>query len=78
MFEAVFEEQDRTFTAEFSEGISGGGARVNYGAGLKLDPDTMTLSVDVAEGIEEGDMRPISSDAIWQELSAIETMLKEI
>ena len=76
MFDARFENTEKELTAEFAETMDSGG--YVFGEGLKFDPDTSTLSVDMAESIEEGDMRPISSDALYQEFSALEQMLKDI
>ena len=78
MFDARFENTEKELSAEFTEMVEGSGGRYVFGDGLKYAPDTRTLSVDVAERIEEGDMRPISSDALYQEFSALEQMLKDI
>ncbi len=79
MFEALFEEETLCIDARFSEAIEGGSSeRINYGEGLRFDPDTRTLSVDTTDDITEWDNRPISSNGIWKEIHGIEELLKEI
>lgn len=52
----------------------------NIGAGLQLDAETNTLSVNVASAVEEGNTNPVMSAAVWGligNLSDLTTTAKE-
>lgn len=54
----------------------GGGYAV--GAGLKLDPDTNTLSVDVTGDVQQDNTRPITSAAVYTAVGNIDALLQTI
>lgn len=62
--------------ARNSGGSGGGGYTI--GDGLKLDPDTNTLSVDTAEAVEEDNTRPVTSAAVYTEIGNINALLGAI
>lgn len=52
----------------------------NIGAGLQLDAETNTLSVNAASAVEEGNTNPVMSAAVWEligNLSDLTTTAKE-
>lgn len=52
----------------------------NIGAGLQLDAETNTLSVNAASAVEEGNTNPVMSAAVWGligNLSDLTTTAKE-
>ena len=58
---------------------SGGGiGGYNIGDGLKLDPDTNTLSVDTAEKVEQDNTKPVTSAAVYTEVGNINALLATI
>lgn len=59
---------------------SGGGTGGGYtiGPGLKLDPDTNTLSVDTAEKVEQDNTKPVTSAAVYTEVGNINALLATI
>ena len=59
-----------------SGGGTGGG--YNIGNGLKLEPETNTLSVDVANDAEKDNTLPITSAAVYTELGNIAALLQTI
>ena len=62
--------------ARQSGGGSGGG--YNIGSGLKLDPDTNTLSVDTADKVEQDNTKPVTSAAVYTEVGNINALLATI
>lgn len=60
-----------------SSGGSGGGG-YNIGSGLKLDPDTNTLSVDTADKVEQDNTKPVTSAAVYTEVGNINALLATI
>ena len=69
-------QPNKTLSEVGSGGGTGGG--YNIGNGLKLDPESNTLSVDVANDAEEDNTRPISSAAVYTELGNIDALLQTI
>lgn len=69
-------QPNKTLSEVGSGGGTGGG--YNIGSGLLLDPETNTLSVDVANDAEEDNTRPISSAAVYTELGNIDALLQTI
>ena len=61
---------------EFAE--SGGGTAYTIGHGLKLDAKTNTLSVDMADKIEQDNTLPITAAAVYAEVGNINALLKTI
>ena len=58
---------------------SGGGTGgYNIGDGLKLDPDTNTLSVDTADKVEQDNTKPVTSAAVYTEVGNINALLATI
>lgn len=57
-------------------GGSGGGYTI--GAGLKLDAETNTLSVDTVNSVEEDNTKPITSAAVYTEVGNINALLNTI
>ncbi len=62
--------------ARSSGGGTGGG--YNIGDGLKLDPDTNTLSVDTADKVEQDNTKPVTSAAVYTEVGNINALLATI
>lgn len=62
--------------ARQSGGGSGGGYTI--GDGLKLDPDTNTLSVDTAAAVEKDNTKPVTSAAVYTEVGNINALLATI
>ena len=62
--------------ARQSGGGTGGG--YNIGDGLKLAPDTNTLSVDTADKVEEDNTKPVTSAAVYTEVGNINALLATI
>lgn len=62
--------------ARNSGGSGGGGYTI--GDGLKLDPDTNTLSVDTAEKVEKDNTKPVTSAAVYTEVGNINALLATI
>ena len=62
--------------ARNSGGSGGGGYTI--GDGLKLDPDTNTLSVDTAEKVEQDNTKPVTSAAVYTEVGNINALLATI
>lgn len=60
-----------------SSGGSGGGG-YTIGDGLKLDPDTNTLSVDTADKVEQDNTKPVTSAAVYTEVGNINALLATI
>ena len=56
----------------------GGGGGYRIGDGLKLDPETNTLSVDTANAAEQDNTKPITSAAVFTTVGNIEVILKTI
>ena len=56
----------------------GGGTAYTIGHGLKLDAKTNTLSVDMADKIEQDNTLPITSAAVYAEIGNINALLKTI
>lgn len=48
------------------------------GAGLKLDPDTNTLRVDTAEAVEQNNILPVTSAAVFTTVGNIDALLATI
>lgn len=46
-----------------------------FGAGLKLDKDSNTLSVDTVNAVEKDNTRPVTSAAVYTEIGNIEALL---
>lgn len=57
---------------------AGGGGGYVIGSGLKLDPDTNTLSVDTVNAVEADNSKPITSAAVFVTVGNIETLLETI
>ena len=57
---------------------TGGGAAYTIGHGLKLDAKTNTLSVDMADKIEQDNTLPITAAAVYAEVGNINALLKTI
>ena len=57
---------------------TGGGTAYTIGHGLKLDAETNTLSVDMADKIEQDNTLPITSAAVYVEVGNINALLKTI
>jgi len=70
----------RTDLGSSSGGGTGGGGGGSYtiGAGLKLDPDSNTLSVDTADAVEQDDTRPVTSAAVFATTGNIDALLSTI
>lgn len=62
--------------ARNSGGGTGGG--YNIGDGLKMDPDTNTLSVDTADKVEQDNTKPVTSAAVYTEVGNINALLATI
>lgn len=62
--------------ARSSGGGTGGG--YNIGDGLKMDPDTNTLSVDTADKVEQDNTKPVTSAAVYTEVGNINALLATI
>ena len=56
----------------------GGGTAYTIGHGLKLDAKTNTLSVDMADKIEQDNTLPITAAAVYAEVGNINALLKTI
>ena len=56
----------------------GGGTAYAIGHGLKLDANTNTLSVDMADKIEQDNTLPITAAAVYAEVGNINALLKTI
>ena len=56
----------------------GGGTAYTIGHGLKLDAETNTLSVDMADKMEQDNTLPITSAAVYVEVGNINALLKTI
>ena len=56
----------------------GGGTAYTIGHGLKLDAKTNTLSVDMADKMEQDNTLPITSAAVYVEVGNINALLKTI
>lgn len=59
-------------------GQTGGEANYKVGAGLKLDTETNTLSVDTAEDVEQDNTKPITSAAVYETVGNINALLATI
>ena len=57
---------------------TGGGTAYTIGHGLKLDAKTNTLSVDMADKIEQDNTLPITAAAVYAEVGNINALLKTI
>lgn len=57
---------------------SGSGGSYVIGSGLKLDPDTNTLSVDTATEVDQDNTKPITSAAVFETVGNIEILLGTI
>ena len=57
---------------------TGGGTAYTIGHGLKLDAETNTLSVDMADKIEQDNTLPITAAAVYAEVGNINALLKTI
>lgn len=55
-----------------------GGGAYTIGAGLKLDRDTNTLSVDTADRVEADNSKPVTSAAVFVTVGNIESLLETI
>ena len=56
----------------------GGGTAYTIGHGLKLDAETNTLSVDMADKMEQDNTLPITAAAVYAEIGNINALLKTI
>lgn len=56
--------------------VGSGGYQI--GAGLKLDPESGTLSVDTVTVVEEDNTKPVTSGAVYAQLGNVEALLKTI
>lgn len=56
----------------------GGGGSYRIGDGLKLDPESGTLSVDMAAAVEQDNTKPVTSGAVYTQLGNVEALLKTI
>lgn len=64
---------------EWLESLGGGGSvAIIPGHGLELDEETHTLSVVVAHDVEQNNMLPITSAAVYVEIGNIDALLKTI
>lgn len=62
-----------------STGVAtGGGGGFIIGSGLKLDPESNTLSVDTTDTPVETDTRPITSQGVYNEFAVINALLRTI
>ena len=57
---------------------TGGGTAYTIGHGLKLDAKTNTLSVDMADKIEQDNTLPITAAAVYAEVGNMNALLKTI
>ena len=57
---------------------TGGGTAYTIGHGLKLDAETNTLSVDMADKMEQDNTLPITAAAVYVEVGNINALLKTI
>ena len=57
---------------------TGSGTAYTIGHGLKLDAETNTLSVDMADKIEQDNTLPITAAAVYAEVGNINALLKTI
>lgn len=56
----------------------GGGGGYQIGPGLKLDAETNTLSVDMADTVEKDNTKPVTSAAVYTEVGNINALLATI
>jgi len=76
--DAVMEENPE-LDAEFADTTRIDGAdQYRFGSGLKYDPATRTVSVDTADAVTAGDIRPVTSAAVQVEIGNIEVLLHTI
>lgn len=59
-------------------GGGGGGGGYIIGDGLKLDPESNTLSVDTADKVEKDNTKPVTSAAVHTEVGNINALLATI
>lgn len=64
------------FVDEVKQAAATGGCKI--GRGLTMDEETNTLSVDIAEAVEEDNAKPVTSAAVYTQLGNIETLLHSI
>lgn len=50
----------------------------NIGSGLKYEPSTNILSVDVSNEVSEGNFKPITSNAVYETIGNINEILEKI
>lgn len=74
------EEKIFSFIFGIPKGKNGdsGGSSYNIGAGLLLDEETKTVSVNVANDAEKDNTLPITSAAVYTELGNIDALLQTI
>lgn len=73
-------QEKEPVNVDFSVSVRSGGGSGGYniGDGLKLDPDTNTLSVDTADKVEEDNTKPVTSAAVYTEVGNINALLATI
>ena len=75
----VYQIQPNNTLKELGTG-SGGGGTGGYiiGEGLHLDEGTNTLSVEIADTVEENNPNPVSSGAVYTVVGNVNELLEEI
>lgn len=58
--------------------MPGSGGYYTIGAGLLLDEATNTLSVDVADSLQQDNTRPVTSAAVFTTVGNIDALLATI
>lgn len=71
-------DRDKDYGWVYLQPGGGTGGGYNIGSGLKLDVESNTLSVDVANDAEEDNTRPITSAAVYTIAGNIEVLLGTI
>lgn len=67
-----------TLVAAINEAARSGGGGYIIGDGLKLDPESNTLSVDTADKVEKDNTKPVTSAAVHTEVGNINALLATI
>jgi len=78
-FQAEFKNESVSIEADFSSAASSSpGGNYRFGSGLKYDALTNIVSVDTAQTVIAGDVRPVSASAVHTEIGNIEALLSTI
>ena len=75
---AAVMEENAPMDAEFQDTTTILTPQYHFGAGLIYEPETRTVSVDIAEAVTAGDHRPVSSAAVQVQVGNIEALLQTI